>query len=183
MWPSDLSVLQGDVMLIRETTHRFSPFSVHRAMVGRTWPVMASACGRAQLCFRNDEERESLLALLARSAHPGNAAARNRRFVDAMVNKARAVGYAESEAELEQKMSAIAIPVRMDGRVLASLSLIFFSSAMTTAEAAREHLAAMHDAADAITRALYAERERSGDRRGVPESAPAPEAAVLQAAS
>lgn len=163
VWPSDLSVLNGDVMLIRESTHRFSPFSVHRAMVGRTWPVMASACGRAQLCFRSEAERESLLRLLARSGYEGNEAARNREFVDGLVARVRSRGYAESVGELEENISAIAIPVRVGARVAASLSMIFFASAMTPEEAAGRYLGPLYDAAEEIARA-------SLDGRAAPEN-------------
>src|SRR5258708_21106550 len=34
-WPSDFAVFELGWMMIRESTHAFSPFSVHRSMVGR----------------------------------------------------------------------------------------------------------------------------------------------------
>jgi IclR family mhp operon transcriptional activator len=35
LWPTDISTLDVDAMVVRETTHRFSRLSFHRAMVGR----------------------------------------------------------------------------------------------------------------------------------------------------
>ena len=40
VWPSDLSTIDGDCMLVRETTHRFSPLSFHRAMIRQRMPLL-----------------------------------------------------------------------------------------------------------------------------------------------
>ena len=40
VWPTDLCTLDGDAMVIRETTHRFSRLSFHRSMVGRRLPLL-----------------------------------------------------------------------------------------------------------------------------------------------
>lgn len=56
LWPTDLATLDCDAMLVLELTHRFSPFSIHRAMVGRRLPML-SALGKAYLAFSNDAER------------------------------------------------------------------------------------------------------------------------------
>ncbi len=46
VWPSDLATPQGAEMIIRESTHRFSPLSFHRAMVGQTMPTLLAADDR-----------------------------------------------------------------------------------------------------------------------------------------
>ncbi len=43
VWPSDLSTPDGEAMQVRETTHRFSPLSFHRSMVGRRLPMLLTA--------------------------------------------------------------------------------------------------------------------------------------------
>mgnify|MGYP000050045932 CR=1 FL=1 len=40
IWPTDLCTLDGDAMVVRETTHRFSKLSSHRGMVGRRLPLL-----------------------------------------------------------------------------------------------------------------------------------------------
>ena len=65
LWPTDLCTLDGDAMLIRETTHKFSRLSFHSAMVGRRLPMLHTSVGRAYLAFCPDEERENILNLLA----------------------------------------------------------------------------------------------------------------------
>jgi IclR family mhp operon transcriptional activator len=48
-WPSDFAVFELGWMMIRESTHSFSPFSVHRSMVGLGRSLVRSALGRAVL--------------------------------------------------------------------------------------------------------------------------------------
>lgn len=43
VWPTDVSTLDVDAMVVRETTHRFSRLSFHRAMVGRRLPLLKTA--------------------------------------------------------------------------------------------------------------------------------------------
>lgn len=45
VWPTDVSTLDVDAMVVRETTHRFSRLSFHRAMVGRRLPLLKTASG------------------------------------------------------------------------------------------------------------------------------------------
>src|SRR6266404_5278305 len=47
-WPSDFGVFELGSVLIRESTHPFSPFSVHRSMVGRRRSLVRSALGRSE---------------------------------------------------------------------------------------------------------------------------------------
>ncbi|MDB5958880.1 MAG: transcriptional regulator, partial [Massilia sp.] len=55
-WPSDLATPDGDAMIIRETTHRFSPLSFHRAMVGRRLPMLFTAAGRVYFAMCGEAE-------------------------------------------------------------------------------------------------------------------------------
>ena len=48
-WPSDFAVFELGYVMIRESTHSFSPFSVFRSMVGRRRSLIRSALGRAIL--------------------------------------------------------------------------------------------------------------------------------------
>ena len=50
-WPTDITTLDVDAMVVRETTHRFSRLSFHRAMVGRRLPLLLTASGLTWLAF------------------------------------------------------------------------------------------------------------------------------------
>ncbi|SAK68866.1 DNA-binding transcriptional activator MhpR [Caballeronia ptereochthonis] len=82
-------------MIIRETTHRFSQLSFHRAMVGRRLPMLLTAAGRAYFAMCPDEEREDILELL-RSGSGGEepqALARNDSLVRSLIRRAREDGF------------------------------------------------------------------------------------------
>lgn len=69
VWPTDVSTLDVDAMVVRETTHRFSRLSFHRAMVGRRLPLK-TASGLTWLAFCPEQERKELIEMLA--SRPGD---------------------------------------------------------------------------------------------------------------
>ena len=142
VWPSDLCTLDGDCMLVRETTHRFSPLSFHRAMIRQRMPVLFTAAGRAYLACCGDEERQQVLHLLVSGNDEQANFARNRVLVEQMLEKVRRQGYAGNEGEWNQqlKIAALAMPVRHQGHVLASINIVFLKKAMSIAEAAERFL-------------------------------------------
>ncbi|WP_417599825.1 helix-turn-helix domain-containing protein [Pararhodobacter oceanensis] len=156
VWPTDISVLSHDRMVIRESSHRYSPFSIHRAVIGNSWPVMTSASGRAHLAFCDDTERENLIFILGRSEIADNNRALEAPYVNAIVAKTRERGYAESVSECEEKISAISIPVQSGNRVLGVMTTVFFTSTLAPHEAARLFLPPMRKALDRILTELEA---------------------------
>lgn len=52
-------------MVVRETTHRFSRLSFHRAMVGRRLPLLLTASGLTWLAFAPEHERSPIVEMLA----------------------------------------------------------------------------------------------------------------------
>lgn len=148
VWPSDLCTLDGDSMLVRETTHRFSPLSFHRAMIRQRLPLLFTAAGRAYLAYCGDEERRQLLQLLAAGNDEQAAFARNGALVDRMLDKVRQQGYATNDGEWNQqtRIAAIAVPVRHDDHILATINVVFLKKAMSLAEAARCYLPELQSA-------------------------------------
>jgi IclR family transcriptional regulator, mhp operon transcriptional activator len=59
VWPIDLMIFDNDAMLIVETTHRSSPLSIDRNMVGRRLPVLLTSAGRAYLAHTSAVERRA----------------------------------------------------------------------------------------------------------------------------
>lgn len=158
VWPSDLCTLDGDAMLVRETTHRFSPLSFHRAMIRQRMPVLLTAAGRAYLAFCSAEECEQVLGLLV-SGHDEQAAlAQNRGLVDRMLDKVRTQGYASNDGEwsAQLKTVAIALPIVYQGRVLGTINVVVLKKAMNAAEAARRYLPPLQAAVTKIEAALQA---------------------------
>lgn len=142
VWPSDLCTLDGDCMLVRETTHRFSPLSFHRAMIRQRLPLLFTAAGRAYLAFCGDEERHQILRLLEAGRDEQASFARKPGLVEQMLDKTRLQGYATNDGEWSQqgKVAALAMPVRHRGKVLACINVVFLRKAIDVADGARRFL-------------------------------------------
>lgn len=141
VWPSDLCTIDGDSMLVRETTHRFSPLSFHRAMIRQRMPLLFTAAGRAYLAYCGEEERQQLLRLLVAGNDEQANFARNSVLVEQMLEKVRRQGYATNDGEWSEqlKVSAIAMPIFHKEQVLACINVVFLRKAMSAGQAV-EHL-------------------------------------------
>lgn len=124
IWPTDLAAFDGMGMLIRETTHKFSPLSNHRSMVGVRWPVLSSSLGRAFFCYSDEKTRASILRVLKASNDPADRVAKDQTHVANLVRVTRERGYAQSIDETAQGISSIARPVFYRGQVVASYNFV-----------------------------------------------------------
>ncbi len=143
VWPSDLCTIDGDSMLVRETTHRFSPLSFHRAMIRQRLPLLLTAAGRAYLAHCGEEERRQLLHLLKADAGSEQAVfLRNEALVLQMLERTRAQGYATNDGDWQsqQKIGAVAVPVRHQGQILACINVVFLRKAVSMADAIERYV-------------------------------------------
>lgn len=160
-WPSDLTTPDGDAMIIRETTHRFSRLSFHRAMVGRRLPILLTAAGRAYFATCPDEEREDILELLRSGAggEEQQAFARNDALVRKLIQRVREDGFGSNHGDwaAQAKIGAVAVAISADERVIASLNVVFLSRAVSLEDAARRYVPELQKAALDIAEALRKE--------------------------
>jgi IclR family mhp operon transcriptional activator len=161
-WPSDFGVFELGSVVIRESTHPFSPLSVHRSMVGRRRSLVRSALGRAILTASPPGLRREMLELTASLVEDDAPLAKDRRFVEGIISQTKNDGYASSVGGSEDGISAIALPIEGGGPVLGSLNLIFFTSSMTPEVAARRYLSSMKQAVRDIERRWSAANKARG---------------------
>jgi IclR family transcriptional regulator, mhp operon transcriptional activator len=137
VWPVALITFEEFRMLVRETTHEASTLSIDHGMVGRTLPMLRTAAGRCYLAFCPGNERRTILQMLSRSKAPEDRWAREPQRLTKLLDTIRSKGYALQDREINPKTTGLSVPVRLGARVLATLSTIWISSAMTieTAEA------------------------------------------------
>ncbi|RMX18509.1 DNA-binding transcriptional regulator [Vandammella animalimorsus] len=156
IWPSDFCVLEGRHMVVRESTHRSSPLSLHRAVIDQRMPVLFTAVGRAYLSACPDTEREEILRLLRQGHDEQARLARNARLVDALLQKTRSQGFGANDGDWlhQDKVRALALPVRAGARVLGCINIIFFKRAMRIEEAAPRLLPLLQEAVHDIEHAL-----------------------------
>jgi len=154
-WPSDFAGLIGGEVIILESTHRVSPLSMHRAMVGKRRSLVHSSLGQAILSVLRKEELETVLSLVTRQGGPDAGVAGSQSIVAQIVRDVRQRGYAAAVAAEEGKrVGAIALPVRAPNAVIGAINVIFFHSAMTTNEAAKRYLPQLRQCANDIAKAL-----------------------------
>lgn len=138
-WPSDFVTFNSGRLIIRESTHRFSPMSVNRNMIGKTRPLLNSALGISFLSALSEESREQILTL-AELAGDESVRLIHRDSVMKRILIARARGYAESAGETQHNISAIALPICWQNRVLGAVNVMFFKRALTPSKAAELYL-------------------------------------------
>ena len=159
-WPSDFAVFELGSMVIRESTHSFSPLSIYRSMVGRKRSLVRSALGRAILTAASPALRRQMLEVTAARVPEDAEIARNRGFIARIVAQTREDGYASSVGETERGITGIALPIVGAGPVLGALNIVFFSSSMTPEVAARRYLRNMRLAVSEIERRWLAGQDQ-----------------------
>jgi len=161
-WPSDLTTPDGDAMIIRETTHRFSQLSFHRSMVGRRLPMLLTAAGRAYFAMCPDEERTDILDLLRSGAggQEQQALASNDALVRSLIKRVRTDGFGANHGDwaAQNKIGAVAVPIISQQKLLASLNIVFLLRAVSPSEAQRRYVPELQHAAAQMVALLAAEQ-------------------------
>ena len=120
-WPGNLATYNGQGMLVRESTHRFSPLMTHRNMVGRVLPL-TSAMGQAFVAFTGAEAAEILVAKFI-ADRPDDERA-TREWFCRHLTQVRERGMATIRSSQEAGIGAIAMPVMIDGTARAAVNVI-----------------------------------------------------------
>ncbi len=152
VWPTDLATFSDNAMYLRESTRRCSPLTIDGMTVGVRLPMLQSATGRAFLAFCDETEHQAVVQNLRRSGRPEDSRSHDDKYIQAMIAAARRRGYGEREEECFPKTSAIAVPVRCAGRVLACLNITFIAWVLKPKAAADRYLEQLHRVADEIGR-------------------------------
>ncbi|MDO8877854.1 MAG: helix-turn-helix domain-containing protein [Pseudolabrys sp.] len=155
-WPVDLVTFENDAMIIRETTHAASPFSIDRGMAGTHLPILQTSGGRAYLAFCTANEREVILARLRQSDKPGDAIARDQRFVERILSETRQCGFGFRTDGFNPHTASISLPILIEDRVLACVTMIWIASALSFEEATARNVDAIRRAVNRIQTLLLA---------------------------
>lgn len=161
-WPVSLSTHVGHSMVIRDSTHALTALTFSNYHPGYALPVLECASGLAYISHMEPERRASLLHTLKLMDNPksGHMIALLER--EGLADEIRANGYATRGNNLftnnPGKTSSIAVPILWDGRIIASLTLVFFSAATKMADAVRQFVDPLKEAAAAIEHDLARKR-------------------------
>lgn len=145
LWPSDFATMAAGRITIQASSHKFSPMSVHRRLIGKARPLLRSALGLAYLSALS---RSDLLHTLDVASRVGLIDPPDLATLDNIEQRIAAVhrmGYAASVGLIEKNISAIALPVRLGHKPIGAMNIVFFRTALTPAAAAEAHLDQLRD--------------------------------------
>ena len=167
IWPVAVTSLCGTSMMVRESTDHRSPLAIERCPRGFQVPLLASSSGLVYLAFTTPTHRDSLLDILARSNREEDAPARNRPEIMKMLNNTRLQGYASAgRARRVSDEISIAVPIMVDDRVLAAVTIRFSGMAVPLKLAVERFLPKLRDTAQKIRQA-FVEQQSEPPHHGV----------------
>jgi IclR family mhp operon transcriptional activator len=152
-WPSDLATPDGGFMIVRESTHRASLLSQHRATIGIQIPMLVSSLGRAWISWCGQEEREATLALLRSRTDAIGELARDGEYVKRMIRETRKRGYSMNRGEwaAEASVIAIAFPILVGHHAIGAINLVLQRNAVTEREIAMRYVPRLRSLANEIS--------------------------------
>jgi IclR family mhp operon transcriptional activator len=155
-WPSDLATPDDGFMIVRESTHRVSLLSQHRASIGIRIPMLVSSLGRAWLSWCAEEEREATLSLLGSRMDAIGEMARDHGYVKTVLRDTRRRGYAVNKGEWasEASVTAIAFPIRIGEHAIGAINLVLQQHVVSDREIATRYVPLLHSLADDISRGV-----------------------------
>ncbi len=150
-WPVAVAILDRDAVVVRFSTILDSPVSPFHTTINNRLPLMSRALGRAYIAFCPPSERNLLLGMLATSNHPENEVAHDRDAALTLLSMIRRAGFAERSATVEPKSSStIAVPVMLGRKVLATVGVTYFTSAVPKAAAIAQYVPPLKEMAKSI---------------------------------
>jgi IclR family mhp operon transcriptional activator len=130
-WPLAIGVLDVTSVMVRFSTIPDSPVSPFHGTINMHLSLLRRALGRAYLAFCPAEERAMLLDLLARSKEPEDSLIGDRKRTLALLASIRKQGFAERDPTVAPRSSGtIAVPIVSGEKVLATVGMSYFVSAM-----------------------------------------------------
>ncbi len=153
-WPVAVAVHDGDAMVVRYSTIPHSPLSFFHSTINMRLSLVTQALGRAFLAFCGPTEQDALIDTLVRSS--GEPIAGQEASIRHMLAQVHERGYALRDPRVRPESSTIAVPIFEDGRVVATIGLTWFSSALNAEQAVARFLPPLQQTSAEISRQLAA---------------------------
>lgn len=135
-WPLSVAVPEEGGLVIRFSTIADSPLSPQFANLNQTLDPRSTGHGRAYLAYCSDKERAVLLR--GRTSHKDGRPVEDTKGLRQILARVKQQGYGERDpARLPAGSSTVALPVMSSDRVLGTVGLTFYTSAMQAEEVGR----------------------------------------------
>lgn len=178
VWPVSIATLSGTTMMTRETTDHASPLAVERYSAGFRLPLLTTAAGRAYLAFCPASQRDALIEILSRSARDDDKPARSQHGPGTpadllrMLADIRSQGYAiTSRARRIVEEISVGVPVMLEERVLACLTVRFAAAAIPPKTGVERFLPKLRQCAAKISASFSKHQAEAQLKGGAPKTA------------
>lgn len=129
-WPVGIGTLGRDAMAVHFWTGTISPWVHANTLLGHRPNLVTSAMGRAYLAYCGEAERQAAFQAL-RESRPGSFSLEQEEQFNSLLANVRENGYALRSPHTEpRRNTTVAVPIRPGGRVMASITVSFFTSAI-----------------------------------------------------
>jgi IclR family mhp operon transcriptional activator len=122
-------------------------------------PILGSSSGLAYIAFAPMEERDALLALLARSSDPHDALARDPAQASRLIAATRRRGYGLRQGgQIWPHTGSLALPVRVGPRLLGCINTVWIARVISVNEGVNRCLEPLRETRQLIEQRLAAAR-------------------------
>jgi IclR family transcriptional regulator, mhp operon transcriptional activator len=154
-WPVSIAMLAGDSMTVRFDTSSDSPKSPFRASINHRRSLAVHALGLAYIAFCPDEERNFLIERV--TARDPAASGHEASWLGPRIELTQERGFALRDPLVEPRNSCtVAVPVMQGPRVLATIGLTYFRSAVSEAKVREELAPCLRSTTSAIEKQIVA---------------------------
>jgi IclR family mhp operon transcriptional activator len=170
VWPVSIATLSGTKMMLREATDHTTPLAVERYSAGFQLPLLNTAAGRAYLANCPPVQRDTLIEILARSNKEEDRPARDRAELLRALAEIKSQGFATA-TRTRRLMDefTISVPVPLNDRTLAALTVRFIASALPLKTGLERFLPKMRQCAARIS-TIFREQQAEARAHTVPRA-------------
>jgi|ETNmetMinimDraft_4_1059912.scaffolds.fasta_scaffold52053_2 IclR family mhp operon transcriptional activator len=152
-WPSDLASFDGDAMVILDTGIAPGTLGLNRSR-GARLPVLSTSLGCAYLAFCDSKLQEELLPKLIDAETALEFGKISRKRIQRILRETKANGYAVGDAEYIKSTRAVAVPVLVESKPIATVNLMVVTTAMVMEEVEKLFVKPLQIAAQKIAEAI-----------------------------
>ncbi|MGI9335973.1 MAG: helix-turn-helix domain-containing protein [Gammaproteobacteria bacterium] len=150
-WPSDVGVFDNDAMVVVETSREPGPVFLNR-LPGYRAPILGTSLGLVYLAHCAQAVRSEALQRVAADPAPWNELARDPVSAEKAFARIRRHRYATMhprycEQEYEGRISSVGVPIAQNGRVFATLNVLYLVNALAPKKAVQTLLPPLEEAA------------------------------------
>lgn len=156
-WPVAIAVLDENAVLVSYSTCGESPMSPYQGILHRRMGLLSKALGRAYLAFCPLEERRLILDILTHAPHPDSHVEMDLPTIEAMLETVNRQGFAaRGPSDSRTHSSSLAVPIfeLASARVLGTIGITYYSSAMNWEQAVDRYVPSLLSASRGISESV-----------------------------